>query len=279
MAPTDDAAAGLAAGTIRYWAAAKAAAGTAEEPYRQPAASPRRWPRPGGGTPGDRSSPACCIRCSFLVDGHPVGTRDHADGPGARRRRRRGAPALRGGRGMSDQYDEPRPAPTRSPRPTAPTAATSRSRCPRPQPPQPLPRARPTAPRRPATTGRPRRRRARPLRRPVAGRRLRGRASPPGGRRTRYRGDEGQAAPQPRPSRRRPRPLGSPGPDATAQWPQAHAYAGYADPQPQAAAHTPVQPPEAPVRSGSPIIAPGIQPAAAHRRARRCCSPAAAVAR
>jgi hypothetical protein len=51
-------------------------------------------------------------------------------------------------------------------------------------------------------------------------------------------------------------------PAATAQWPQAHAYAGYADPQPQAAEHTPVQPPEAPVRTGSPLIAPGIQPAA-----------------
>jgi hypothetical protein len=54
----------------------------------------------------------------------------------------------------------------------------------------------------------------------------------------------------------------APGGDATAQWPQAHAYAGYADPQPPAAEHSPAPPPQAPVRTGSPVIAPGIQPAA-----------------
>ena len=64
------------AGTIRYWAAAKAAAGTAEEPYR-------------GATLAEALTAAreqhaaqpefarVLLRCSFLVDGAPVGTRDH----------------------------------------------------------------------------------------------------------------------------------------------------------------------------------------------------------
>ncbi|WP_225848010.1 MoaD/ThiS family protein [Streptomyces sp. HPF1205] len=67
-----------AAGTIRYWAAAKAAAGTAEEPYR-------------GATLADALAEARARhdaefarvlgRCSFLVDGTPVGTREHASVP------------------------------------------------------------------------------------------------------------------------------------------------------------------------------------------------------
>ncbi|GGO87297.1 MoaD/ThiS family protein [Wenjunlia tyrosinilytica] len=63
-------------GTIRYWAAAKAAAGTAEEPYRARtladalAAARKRH--------GDRPEFARVLsRCSFLVDGDPVGTREH----------------------------------------------------------------------------------------------------------------------------------------------------------------------------------------------------------
>lgn len=80
MAATDTAAQ-RTAGTIRYWAAAKAAAGTAEEPL------------PVAGTLADvlaaaRSRHAgqpdfarVLRRCSFLVDGNPVGTRDHADVP------------------------------------------------------------------------------------------------------------------------------------------------------------------------------------------------------
>jgi sulfur-carrier protein len=66
-----------AAGTIRYWAAAKAAAGTAEEPYRAAtlaealaAARERHTARP--------EFTRVLLRCSFLVDGDPVGTRDHA---------------------------------------------------------------------------------------------------------------------------------------------------------------------------------------------------------
>ncbi|MET7936315.1 MoaD/ThiS family protein [Streptomyces sp. NPDC005322] len=64
------------AGTIRYWAAARAAAGTAEEPYAATtlaealdAARQRRIERP--------EFARMLLRCSFLVDGAPVGTRDH----------------------------------------------------------------------------------------------------------------------------------------------------------------------------------------------------------
>ena len=68
------------AGTIRYWAAAKAAAGTAEEPYRAAtlaealtAARAHRLHRP---------EFAHVLRSSsFLVDGTPVGTRDHTKVP------------------------------------------------------------------------------------------------------------------------------------------------------------------------------------------------------
>lgn len=68
--------AGPPAGTIRYWAAAKAAAGTAEEPYAAAtladaldAARQRHTARP--------EFARVLGRCSFLVDGNPVGTRDH----------------------------------------------------------------------------------------------------------------------------------------------------------------------------------------------------------
>jgi molybdopterin synthase sulfur carrier subunit len=71
-----DTAARPAVGTIRYWAAAKAAAGTAEEPYRETtlaealaAARERHARRP--------EFARVLLRSSFLVDGNPVGTRDH----------------------------------------------------------------------------------------------------------------------------------------------------------------------------------------------------------
>ena len=66
----------MASGTIRYWAAAKAAAGTAEERYE-------------AGTLADALDGArerhtgraeftrVLLRCSFLVDGEPVGRRPH----------------------------------------------------------------------------------------------------------------------------------------------------------------------------------------------------------
>ncbi|WP_344086770.1 MoaD/ThiS family protein [Streptomyces stramineus] len=64
-------------GTIRYWAAAKAGAGTPEEPYAAgtlaealDAARRRHAERP--------EFARVLLRCSFLVDGAPVGTRDHS---------------------------------------------------------------------------------------------------------------------------------------------------------------------------------------------------------
>ncbi|KNE78686.1 MULTISPECIES: MoaD/ThiS family protein [Streptomyces] len=65
-----------AAGTIRYWAAAKSAAGTAEEPYEAAtlaealeAARQRHSTRP--------EFARVLLSCSFLVDGNPVGLRGH----------------------------------------------------------------------------------------------------------------------------------------------------------------------------------------------------------
>ena len=64
-------------GVIRYWAAAKAEAGTAEEPYRavtlQEALDEAR--RRHAHQP--RFERVLSL-CSFLVDGDPVGGRDHA---------------------------------------------------------------------------------------------------------------------------------------------------------------------------------------------------------
>ncbi|MER6161816.1 MoaD/ThiS family protein [Streptomyces sp. NPDC001868] len=61
-------------GTVRYWAAAKSAAGLAEEPYDAAtladALDAVRDRHPGELTRVLR-------RCSFLVDGNPVGTRAH----------------------------------------------------------------------------------------------------------------------------------------------------------------------------------------------------------
>ncbi|MFC0037075.1 MoaD/ThiS family protein [Actinomadura rayongensis] len=70
----------MAKGTIRYWAAAKAAAGTAEEPYDAGtladalADAARRAGR-------DGAFARVLARSSFLVDGAPVGTRPHASVP------------------------------------------------------------------------------------------------------------------------------------------------------------------------------------------------------
>ena len=64
-----------ARGTIRYWAAAKEAAGTAEEPYAAGTladALRQARERHGGGRFAEVLS-----RCSFVVDGDPVGRRDH----------------------------------------------------------------------------------------------------------------------------------------------------------------------------------------------------------
>ncbi|MFI6347680.1 MoaD/ThiS family protein [Streptomyces sp. NPDC050560] len=64
----------MATGTIRYWAAAKAAAGTAEEAYDAgtlaEALAAVRSRHPG-------ELARVLTRCSFLVDGNPVGRRGH----------------------------------------------------------------------------------------------------------------------------------------------------------------------------------------------------------
>ncbi|MFI1965890.1 MoaD/ThiS family protein [Streptomyces pathocidini] len=63
-------------GTVRYWAAAKAAAGTAEEPYE--AATLAEALEAARGLHAERPEFArVLLRCSFLVDGDPVGTRVH----------------------------------------------------------------------------------------------------------------------------------------------------------------------------------------------------------
>ncbi|MFB7538835.1 MoaD/ThiS family protein [Streptomyces zaomyceticus] len=70
------------AGTIRHWAEAKAEAGTAEEPYRATTlaealarARSRRADRP--------RLARLLGHWPFLVDGHPVGARDHTAVPPA----------------------------------------------------------------------------------------------------------------------------------------------------------------------------------------------------
>ncbi|WP_338697994.1 MoaD/ThiS family protein [Streptomyces sp. Q6] len=64
----------MARGTIRYWAAAKAAAGIAEEPYdAETLAAALAGVRTRH--PGDLVR--VLQRSSFLVDGDPVGTREH----------------------------------------------------------------------------------------------------------------------------------------------------------------------------------------------------------
>lgn len=67
----------MAIGTMRYWAAAKEAAGRADEPYDAEtlaevlaAARERHADRP--------RFAEVLARSSFLVDGTPVGVRDHA---------------------------------------------------------------------------------------------------------------------------------------------------------------------------------------------------------
>ncbi|MCF6524158.1 MoaD/ThiS family protein [Streptomyces sp. JJ36] len=70
----------MASGTIRYWAAAKSAAGLAEETYEAgtlaealDAARARHTERP--------EFARVLRRCSFLVDGAQVGSRAHQEVP------------------------------------------------------------------------------------------------------------------------------------------------------------------------------------------------------
>jgi molybdopterin converting factor small subunit len=64
-------------GTIRYWAAAKAEAGIAEEPYR--AASLAEALAQARARHAERPTFVRLLGiCSYLVDSEPVGGRDHA---------------------------------------------------------------------------------------------------------------------------------------------------------------------------------------------------------
>ncbi len=75
--PVRHAAPAAPCGVIRYWAAAKAAAGTGEETYRAVTLADALAAARGRRTGSRRFADLLGI-CSFLVDGEPVGTRDHA---------------------------------------------------------------------------------------------------------------------------------------------------------------------------------------------------------
>jgi molybdopterin converting factor small subunit len=64
----------VATGVIRYWAAARDAAGVAEEPYD--AATLADALRAAREEHGERLANVL-VRCSYLVDEAPVGARDH----------------------------------------------------------------------------------------------------------------------------------------------------------------------------------------------------------
>lgn len=65
----------MATGTIRFWAAAKDAAGRAEEPYD---AATLADALAAARAAHDARFAAVLDRCSYLVDSAPVGKRDHA---------------------------------------------------------------------------------------------------------------------------------------------------------------------------------------------------------
>ncbi|KDN83667.1 MoaD/ThiS family protein [Kitasatospora cheerisanensis] len=64
-------------GTVRFWAAAKAAAGRAEEPYLA-ATLAEALAAVRAAHAGRPELLRVLGMCSFLVDGDPVGTREHA---------------------------------------------------------------------------------------------------------------------------------------------------------------------------------------------------------
>lgn len=64
----------MATGTIRFWAAAKDAAGRAEEPYDAATLADALTAARAG---RDARFGAVLDRCSYLVDAAPVGKRDH----------------------------------------------------------------------------------------------------------------------------------------------------------------------------------------------------------
>ncbi|MBP0455237.1 MULTISPECIES: MoaD/ThiS family protein [unclassified Kitasatospora] len=75
-ATTEPAGAAPVSGTIRYWAAAKSEAGLAEEPYE--AATLAEALAGARQRHADRPKLVRLLgHCSYLVDGSPVGGRDH----------------------------------------------------------------------------------------------------------------------------------------------------------------------------------------------------------
>lgn len=64
----------MAGGTIRYWAAAKAAAGVESEPYE--AATLGEALDAARALRGDEFARVISV-CSFVIDGDPTGTRPH----------------------------------------------------------------------------------------------------------------------------------------------------------------------------------------------------------
>ena len=67
-----------ARGTLRYWAAARDAAGCSEEPY---AADSLAAAIDAARADRDQRFADVVRRCSFVVDGDPVGKRRHEDVP------------------------------------------------------------------------------------------------------------------------------------------------------------------------------------------------------
>lgn len=65
----------MASGTLRFWAAAKAAAGCAEEPYA--GVSTLAEALAAARARHDERLSGVLDRCSYVVDGAPVGGRDH----------------------------------------------------------------------------------------------------------------------------------------------------------------------------------------------------------
>ncbi|MGW6495709.1 MoaD/ThiS family protein [Nonomuraea angiospora] len=63
----------MATGKVRYWAAAKEAAGVAEEPFEAVTLGELMTKI----TQNHADLARVVRRCSFLVDGHPVGKRPH----------------------------------------------------------------------------------------------------------------------------------------------------------------------------------------------------------
>jgi molybdopterin converting factor small subunit len=74
--------AALPSGVIRYWAAAREAAGTDSEPFVASTladALAHAVDARGGAAAGGGALAHVLARCSIVIDGDPVGTRDHAN--------------------------------------------------------------------------------------------------------------------------------------------------------------------------------------------------------